>query len=242
MGLVNLPSPRWGEGSASLALSPLGRGLKGEGKSRHIGTPLPSPETIQVGTSSAPKKRVFLTFDDGPCDPFTAQVLDVLKDNGARATFFVCGMNVERYPTLARRVVGEGHSIGNHTYSHSKARAFTGIWGNEIERAQAAIEAITGVQTRTFRPPWGLMRPWLARRLEASGYRCYLWDMWARDWEKPGRAVIARRVVDRVRPGSIVLLHDGEKALAATDRSQTVLALQDIIAALARQGYSFEAL
>ncbi|HLC23688.1 MAG TPA: polysaccharide deacetylase family protein [Dehalococcoidia bacterium] len=187
-------------------------------------------------------KRVFLTFDDGPCHPYTSQVLDTLKTAGARATFFVCGRNVQLHPELAGRIVNEGHAIGNHTYSHSKARAFLGWWGNQVDRTTDIIREATGVETKLFRPPWGLLPPWLNHVMKAKGYRTFRWDIKANDWETPGAEVICRRVVERVKPGSVVLLHDGEKSLADTNRSQTVLALSGIISILSQQGYQFDRL
>lgn len=188
-------------------------------------------------------KQVYLTFDDGPCEPFTSRVLDALKEGKAKATFFVCGRNVERHPLLSRCTMEDGHSIGNHTYSHSKMRTFFSSWGKEIAETELAIEETTGVGTRIFRPPWGTTRPWLGRELRIKGYRTFLWDVKANDWVETIQTwAIIDMVVKRVRPGSVVLLHDGERSLERSDRSRTAEAVPHIIEQLSARGYSFERL
>jgi peptidoglycan/xylan/chitin deacetylase (PgdA/CDA1 family) len=187
-------------------------------------------------------KEVFLTFDDGPAEPCTSEILDVLKSFEAKATFFVCGKNVERYPDITRRIVNEGHSIGNHTYSHSNFLAMIGFWGNQIEVTARIIEETTGVKADLFRPPWGLLTPWLSYYAKRKGYRIFLWNVAAHDWQRPSAKSIQQRILRRVRPGSIILLHDGEKAHSCADRSQTVLALPSLIRELSQEGYAFKRL
>jgi peptidoglycan/xylan/chitin deacetylase (PgdA/CDA1 family) len=103
------------------------------------------------------RRRVALTFDDGPAPPFTGQILDVLRDYRVPATFFVCGQNAERHPELVRRIHAEGHTLGNHTYSHpflyiqSRQRI-----AEEIDRTQEVIGRLTGYRPRLFRPPYGV--------------------------------------------------------------------------------------
>ncbi len=185
---------------------------------------------------------IFLTFDDGPNEPFTSQILDFLKEFGAKASFFVCGKCVERYPEIAKRIVQEGHAIGNHTYSHSKARSLSGFWGSEIEKTTEIIEKVTAIQTKLFRPPWGFMTPLLKKYIDTYGYKTVLWNVEAHDWEQPPAKVIAERVVQKVNANSVVLLHDGYNARAYADRSQTVAALPIILSNLTLKGYTFHAL
>src|SRR3989475_12881015 len=120
-----------------------------------------APSSQWLGPSlvrgAAHGRRIALTFDDGPAAPFTEQILDILRARGITATFFVCGSNVERHPDVAQRIVAEGHTLGNHTYSHPflcfrRRRRMAG----EIDRAQEAVRKITGESPTLFRPPYGV--------------------------------------------------------------------------------------
>jgi peptidoglycan/xylan/chitin deacetylase (PgdA/CDA1 family) len=193
-----------------------------------------------VARVRADQPVVALTFDDGP-SPYTAQVLDILARYQVQATFFVIGMNVEKYPDLVRRIVSEGHAIGNHTYSHpllgpveSPSR-----FQRELDRADLAIQAATGVRTRLFRPPRGLRSPWMMHLARSSGYQVVTWSVSPDDWRHPPSAVIAERVLDRVRPGAIVLLHDGLETMASPPQENTVAALPAILEGLQKRGYRF---
>ncbi len=186
------------------------------------------------------EKSAFLTFDDGPHEPYTSQILDILKKFGARASFFVCGKNVERYPKVAKRIVKEGHLIGNHTYSHSKTRAVIGLLAGEIEKTNKVIKETTGKETRFFRPPWGILTPPLKVYLKKHDFKVFLWNVDARDWIRPPAEVIAKRIIKKTKPNNIILLHDGEKVKKKTDRSQTVLALPKIIEGLQKRKFIFK--
>ncbi len=185
---------------------------------------------------------IYLTFDDGPNEPYTSQILDILKIYKAKATFFVCGKCVERFPETAKRIAQEGHTIGNHTWSHSGIRSFIGLWEAEIEKTSNIVEKITGHPTTLFRPPWGRVTPLLRRYLEGHHYKLMLWDVEARDWEKPRARVIAQRIAKNVKTGSIILLHDGGGSSAGVDRSQTVAALSIVLRDLSAKRYTFDAL
>lgn len=193
-----------------------------------------------------PSKKIFITFDDGPNEPHTPQILDILKEFGAKATFFVCGKNIEKFPQIAKRIADEGHTIGNHTYSHSKTLNFTGFFVKkfikEIEETEKIIWNAAGIKTKFFRPPWGILMPWMKTCLLDRGYRIILWDIEAHDWEEPPSEIIARRILGKVKPNDIILLHDGEKTKLRTNRSQTVLSLPLVIKSLKDKGYQFRAL
>jgi peptidoglycan-N-acetylglucosamine deacetylase len=193
-----------------------------------------------VARVRADQPVVALTFDDGP-SAYTAQVLDILARYQVKATFFVIGMNVEKYPDLARRIVAEGHAIGNHTYSHPLLGPveIPSRFEHELERADLAIEAATGVRTRLFRPPRGLRSPWMMRRARSDGYQVVTWSVSPDDWRHPPSSVIVQRVLDRVRPGAIVLLHDGLETRASPHQENTVAALPAILAGLQARGYRF---
>jgi len=186
-------------------------------------------------------KRVTLTFDDGPSEQFTAQVLDILREQGVPATFFVCGRNVEARPDLLRRIVAEGHAVGNHTYSHpfvcfkSQRRI-----AEEIDRTQTIIEGVTGARPCVFRPPYGARWFGLVPTLLERGMRMVLWSAAGYDWKK-GAAGITRAALRGLKPGAVILLHDGRETRPPTevDRSPTVQALPAIIEGARQRGYTF---
>ena len=179
---------------------------------------------------------VALTFDDGPNPPFTGRVLDTLRDAGVQATFFLIGENVRRYPELARRIVKEGHAVGNHSYSHrSLQRLRRNAIVVEIDRADAIIQSITGVRPRLLRPPYGALAPGLlgSGGLAArAGHLVVMWSVQVADWRAPSALSVAARTLRRVRPGSIVLLHDG-----GGNRHNTVEAVRWMVGHLALAGY-----
>jgi peptidoglycan/xylan/chitin deacetylase (PgdA/CDA1 family) len=183
-----------------------------------------------------PSARVVaLTFDDGPHAVFTPAILDILRQHGVKATFFMVGEQVERHPEIARRVVEEGHAVGNHTYTHPDLiTEKPAEIGDEIVRTQEAILRATGVRCSLFRPPYGMRTPLVFRQTKRLGLQVVEWTISSQDWRSPGTDKIVKRVLRRVRPGAILLFHDGRG-----DRTETVEALPTIIEALTRRGYSF---
>jgi cellulose synthase/poly-beta-1,6-N-acetylglucosamine synthase-like glycosyltransferase/peptidoglycan/xylan/chitin deacetylase (PgdA/CDA1 family)/spore germination protein YaaH len=176
--------------------------------------------------------QVALTFDDGPDPQWTPKILDILKAANAKAAFFVVGVNAEKYPGLVRRIVNEGHELGNHTYYHPNlALAWPEHVRLELNATQLLIETITGRATTLFRPPYAadtqpsqmseLMPLRIAQELS---YLVVLENIDPQDWAKPGADIILQRVKQQRRDGSIILLHD-----AGGDRSQTVAALPRIL-------------
>jgi peptidoglycan/xylan/chitin deacetylase (PgdA/CDA1 family) len=184
---------------------------------------------------SRPVKWVYLTFDDGPSPKYTAQVLKILSTYKVRATFFVIGQNVKRYPALTRRADQRGHSVQNHTWSHPNLRKVN--WSTfkyQIRTTDRYVRAQTGYTPRCLRPPYGATNRLVARRAATLGKTIKLWSVDPRDWTRPGKSVIAHRVLAKVRPGSVILLHDG-----GGNRSQTVAALPTILRTLKARGYVF---
>lgn len=183
--------------------------------------------------------KIALTFDDGPNEPYTSQVLEVLRANDIRATFFLVGKRVEQSPDSARAIVGAGHAIGNHSYGHpDMAWQSTAAVEREVEYGEAAIAAATGKRPRIFRPPFGSIYPVMLREIEHLGYTVIQWSLAARDWRRPGAKRIAHRILSRAHNGAIILLHDGNGTRGG-DRSQTVEAIKVIIPELKRRGFQF---
>lgn len=184
-------------------------------------------------------RRVALTFDDGPNPVATPRLLSLLAASGIRATFFLLGRNVRRFPHLAAQIAADGHEIGNHTHNHFALPLLPRPLAlRELERTSRLIESTTGQRPHLVRPPLGWFSSGVLRTLAANGYRAVLGDVYPRDCTRPGADVIARRVLERARPGSIVILHDGVP-YGRADRMQTVDAVALVIDELHRQQYSF---
>ena len=186
------------------------------------------------------EKKVALTFDDGPNEPYTSEILKILKDNDIKATFFMVGKNVEFFPETAKAVAEAGHVIGNHSYDHPMMvlEANPHI-RNEIERGGEAIEKTTLQHPTLFRPPYGAHDVLTMIQAEKLGYVCIQWSVSSKDWEMPGVQKIIDNVVNHVHNGGIILMHDGSTIHHGADRSQTVAALPEIIRQLKEQGYQF---
>jgi peptidoglycan/xylan/chitin deacetylase (PgdA/CDA1 family) len=191
--------------------------------------------TATTTAAEAATKYVYLTFDDGPTSRYTPQVLDILSAYGVRATFFEVGRNVSYYPYLTRRAYLRGNSVQNHTWSHVDLRYVS--WDTftyQVLKTDRYIRAQTGYTPRCLRPPYGAVNSRVYARADALGKKIRLWTVDPRDWSRPGTSVIVRRVLDNVRSGSVILLHDG-----GGDRSQTVAALPTILKTLKARGYVF---
>ncbi|MCA9825095.1 MAG: polysaccharide deacetylase family protein [Dehalococcoidia bacterium] len=165
-------------------------------------------------------------------------MLDVLARYNAAATFFVLGKEVERKPSMAARIVAEGHTIGNHTYHHRDlSGAGLDAFVAEVGSTQQAIANATGHTSLCLRPPYGATGPTVRARADQLGLVTVLWDIDPQDWRRPGSTLIASDVIESAYDGAIVLLHDG-----GGDRSQTVQALETILATLSQRGYRFASL
>ena len=178
---------------------------------------------------------VALTFDDGPT-PDTERILEILARYGAAATFFMVGRQVERYPQTARRVAASGHTIGNHSYSHPVYlyRSARETY-RQLARTQDIVADVTGVRPVWSRPPCGVRTRAYFAAARALGLQTIQWTVAGFDWQRRHAHWIARYVVERAAPGSIVLLHDGDSAGKA-DRQRTVAAVPRIIEGLADRG------
>jgi len=187
-----------------------------------------------------PEKAVALTFDDGPNDPCTSAILDILKAEGAKATFFLVGKNVEKLPETARRIVKEGHAVGNHSYDHPRFDQISrDQMVDQIARAEKAIQDVTGVRTDLFRPPYGLYGTNIDVICRGQAYRIAGWSASASDWNPCTQEQVARRLLERACPGAIFLLHDGYTTHPGADRWATVGAVKLIVKDLKARGYRF---
>lgn len=184
--------------------------------------------------------QIALTFDDGPNPYATPLILDALAASETRATFFFLGRHVERWPELVRRAAAEGHQIGNHGYFHRKLHFRGGAYvRDDLTRGKRAIEAAGGGTPSFFRAPHGFRSPWVTGIARSLGERTVGWSLGLWDSDRPGADVIARRAVTQIRPGHILLLHDGDGYDPVGDRLQTAEALPLIVDALKLRGYSF---
>lgn len=178
------------------------------------------------------KKVIYLTFDDG-ASSYTPQILDVLAQNHAHATFFMVGPGAQQHPDLVKRIRANGNAVGNHTWKHKELPKLSdGAIRDEISRTEAA----TG-PTKCVRPPYGATNKRVRGAIESIGHHSVLWDVDTRDWSRPGVNKIVREIKRGARPGAIILMHDG-----GGNRSQSVQALRSVLPDLAAEGYVFEAL
>lgn len=184
-------------------------------------------------------RRLALTFDDGPDERYTPQILDILKEKGIQATFFVVGERAEAHPELIARMIADGHQVGIHSYQHRHAFLLgpRATW-QQIAKAKSVVSALTGLQVCYYRPPWGSFNwfTWLA--CQSLGLTPVLWSVRGKDW-LAGRYApeVVRRVVKSAHPGSVVLCHDAGGAPDAP--LNTVAALPHILQQLELLNFSF---
>lgn len=198
--------------------------------------PLSHPEDpVPEAEREASAPVVYLTFDDGPHPVYTPQVLEVLASYQVKATFFVVGDMVRRWPEPARRIVEEGHSMQSHAWNHDTLTTFSRReFITDMNRTQAELLYAAKVQATCLRPPYGATNSRVERWAGQLGLTVELWDAHGADWTDISAEGIARRVLRRVGPGSVVLLHDG-----GGPRARTVAALEIIIPTLIEDGYRF---
>jgi len=227
----------------------------------------PRSQVLGPGLVRGPagSRKIALTFDDGPLPPYSQQILDILRSRSAKATFFVCGKDAECHPEILRRICAEGHTIGNHTWSHPYLYFMNRAeCSEEIDRTQRVIQEATGRTPRFFRPPYGARWFGLYPVLRERGLHLVQWSASGDDW-RLGTEAIVSSVRAGLSPGAVILLHDGRQKAGgylqelllrgfratdnrdnqctecqpAADASETVKALPGIIDAAREMGYEF---
>lgn len=185
---------------------------------------------------------IALTFDDGPNEPYTPQILDILARYDVKATFFVIGKNVELYPETAKRIVAEGHVIGNHSYSHQANHALIDYSSRDLLLAQFAIFGVVGLMPCLYRPPHGRKSPWELQNAKKEGLTVVMWSVSIGELNNKSAVSLAGKIVSKAKPGGIILLHDGYGTAHNTpqsDKTLTVKVLPQIIEQLQSKGYRF---
>ncbi|OBR65765.1 hypothetical protein A7K91_14055 [Paenibacillus oryzae] len=177
-----------------------------------------------------------LTFDDGPDTRYTTAILDILKEKNVKATFFVVGTQVKKYPDVLKRIVEEGHAIGNHSQNHKDLSKLTKEQiAKEIDQADAAIEDVLGYKPELFRAPYGALSQTLKKTLKEKDRKLVGWTVDTRDWAGTSIKDMREVISNNSKPNGIILMHSfGGKHIA-----NTVKMLPDVIDDLTKQGYTF---
>ena len=185
-------------------------------------------------------RQLALTYDDGPNDPHTLRLLEVLERHNAKATFFLIGRYVRQRPQIAQAVTRAGHAIGNHTFNHpnlifcSAARV-----GSELEQCRQVLADTVGEHSALWRPPFGARLPHVLSVGRKLGLEPVMWTVSSNDWKIYTAQGIERRAAERIRGGDVILLHDGAHVRMGADRARTVEATDRLILRCKDQGYEF---
>jgi peptidoglycan-N-acetylglucosamine deacetylase len=207
-------------------------------------SPSPTPAASPEASTGTPKPATWfsanvdgpyiaMTFDDGPSPETTPRLLDILKERNIKVTFFMIGQNAERNPAIVKRILAEGHEIGNHSWTHPQlSKLADDRVTEEINKTQTAIKDASGYTPVLMRPPYGAItarqKEWIEKQF---GLNVIIWSVDPFDWKRPGSSVIEQRILAGARPGAIVLSHDIHK--------QTVDAMPATLDALAAKGFKF---
>ncbi|MGH9492796.1 MAG: polysaccharide deacetylase family protein [Terriglobales bacterium] len=192
---------------------------------------------IGLGAGS---RQLALTFDDGPNDPHTLRLLEVLAKHEVRATFFMIGRFVSQRPEIARAVAQAGHVVGNHTYNHPNLFfASPARFEEELDDCEKALADAVGEHSKLFRPPFGLRRPQTLRAAAGRGLTTVMWGVSSRDWKLKTAEAIEQRTAAHIRGGDVILLHDGGHWQMGVDRAATVAATERLLVRYKGDGYSF---
>jgi polysaccharide deacetylase family sporulation protein PdaB len=173
---------------------------------------------IAIAGTRTERKVVALTFDHSWGNKFTPSILDTLKQHNQKATFFIMGPWAQKYPDVAKRMVTDGHEIASHGYRHENYGDRTREWVTEdIEKSHKLIKEVTGVDATLIRPPNGHYNQQSLKATEDLGYKTIIWNIDSLDWKNPGRDVIIERVMKRLKPGGIILMHASDTPVQTAD-------------------------
>ena len=188
----------------------------------------------------AGSRKVALTYDDGPNDPHTLRLLEVLSRHNVHATFFLIGRYVKQRPDIAKNIAEAGHVIGNHTFNHPNLIFASAQQTRlEIENCRQALSDAVGKHSPLFRPPFGGRRPGTLTIVRSMGLEPVMWRVAGHDWKGKPADFVQRQVQKRLRGGDVILLHDGGDVAFGADRSPTVIASDRLISSCKAQGYEF---
>jgi peptidoglycan/xylan/chitin deacetylase (PgdA/CDA1 family) len=210
-----------------------------------IGNALLSPPFGGFGAyvNHGPRDRrlVALTFDDGPCQDATETLLDVMSELDVRGTFFCVGANVRMNLEIVQRLDREGHIVGSHSDAHERGKGISVSDERHIVDAEVSIAQVLGKRPLLYRPPWGWLTPWEARRLRRMGYTAIGWDVYTLDWKipEPDPELMALTARGDTRPGSFVLLHDGFPLERSWAKQCTARTVELLVPMLRADGFEF---
>ncbi|MGI6091934.1 MAG: polysaccharide deacetylase family sporulation protein PdaB [Veillonellaceae bacterium] len=187
---------------------------------------------IAIAGTRTDQKVVALTFDHSWGNKFTPSILDTLKQNDVKVTFFIMGPWSQKYPEVAKRMVADGHQIGSHGYRHENYGDMSAEWVREdMQKAHNLIKEVTGVDATLIRPPNGHYSKQSLKVADELGYKTIIWNVDSLDWKNPGRDVIVERVMKRLKPGAIILMHASDTPV------QTADALPILLQKIKAEGY-----
>jgi len=185
-------------------------------------------------------RQIALTYDDGPNDPHTQRLLEVLARHGVHATFFLIGRYVHQHPKIAREIVQAGHVVCNHTFTHPllifKSESEIRY---ELSSCHAALQNAIGEPSNLFRPPFGGRRPAVLHVARGLGLETVMWNVTGYDWNAPPAGIIERKVARQIHGGDVILLHDGGHKKMGANRAPTVIATDRLIIRYKAEGYEF---
>ncbi len=229
---VPTPNQRHGSAVAPVAQVAPMRGLRNLDSSMVPKVPPPGAK-VMYNSIHTSEPYIALTFDDGPHVTNTPRLLDMLKERNIKATFFVVGKCAQEYPHLVRRILAEGHEIGNHTWTHRSLPTLSEATAHdELAKTAKAVEDASGYHIRIMRPPYGATSLRVKKMCyDDFGYPTILWDVDPFDWKRPGASIVKSRILASTRPGSIILCHDIHQ--------QTIDAMPDTLDTLLSKGYHF---
>ncbi|MDD2401785.1 MAG: polysaccharide deacetylase family protein, partial [Clostridia bacterium] len=183
-------------------------------------------------------KEVALTFDDGPDSVYTPEILDILKKNKVKATFFLIGNRAELFPDVVKRMVKEGHIIGNHSMNHANiVKLSKSETSKEIKDAEDVLVTLTGYKPALFRSPYGSLNPEKVKEIEKLEVKIIAWNVDSLDWKSLTAEQVKTNILENVKEGSIILQHSSGSR--EEDLTGSVAALKDVIKVLKKDGYKF---